>query len=399
MNKNPYFFVISIAVVAFMGCGFQEPDEDTSSSDTEIGEISTIVGPGLRHEPSADPADPQNGGEPPYSQDPHGSGGEEGNDPQVAPAVDGGVGNDPTTSPSEEPVVDGGTAPAVEDDPPAEEDPVVEEEIGVFGVEAAHIYDHDDNGNATTVRTFGVVFQSLAVDVVVTFKEIGSSDVFYTSITEGPVSGVYITMGGSATTPVFSPNTTYEFTVTANGTGALSWASITSFKGEFTTGDHLEEEPQNGWIVPALSSSSYGTTCTLHFGARYIGNDDGGEARGTIPGMSWGSGPDIEDLDSDDEDLEWTLDARDAVVGTYDVSYVSDTGEWANFGDSGSIAATAPQYRSFVECTWWNEDAGETVSVSNPGCGLKVRVIVESTNGQKRCSFAPAGNMSNYTGE
>jgi hypothetical protein len=400
MNKNPYFFVISIAVVAFMGCGFQEPEEDTSSSDTEIGEISTIVGPGLRHEPSADPVDPQNGGEPPYSQDPHGSGGEEGNDPQVAPAVDGGVGNDPTTSPSEEPVVDGGTAPADEEDPPAEEDPVIEDDEPVtFGISSVHVDALDAEGNpAVDVRSFGMVFTSPAASVVFTINEKATDDLFYVTTVDGPVTALYISPGDWTST--LEPETAYTFTIMAIAEGDVEGSGSLTYIGEFTTGNYPVEE--GSWITPAVVSSADADdgTCTLHFGARYIGNADAGEVRGTIPGMSWGLGPDIEDLDGNDEDLEWTLDADGAIAGTYEISYVNDDGEWANFGDGGSIAATDPDFRGYVDCTWWDENEQETVLVSNPGCGLKVRVeVVRRSNGSKECTFSPAGNMYNYTGE
>jgi len=169
------------------------------------------------------------------------------------------------------------------------------------------------------------------------------------------------------------------------------------------------EEPAEPAVAPAPVSASAdctaaGCTCTLHFGIAYISEATCGEARGTMPGMTWSSGALISDVDGNAADLEMVVPAASAVPGTYEMSYLgfqscgAPTPEaWAQYGGSAQLLLMSPDAREFISCNWWDASSGAPVATGSPSCSLRVEVsVVTQEDGTLDCMFAPAGNMRDY---
>lgn len=330
-----FVVVCSCSVLLFAGCGMQEPDAQSDEVSTSFDR--PVAGDGSHI--------------PPYTQSPFtaDSAAEEMADGGVA--ADDSAGEEESASPEDEGAnVDGGAEPAVDEEPAVQDAPTSQGEPVV--TDDAPVVAEDEG----------------ALDDV-------------PSVEEDTVDGGV---------PAIEEDPADDGTVVAEGeTPDGGQPSVVE--------DPATEE--NTLVTPALSASVGDGTCTLHFGARYIQDEDSGEVRGgEMPGMSWGVGPTIEDLDGDADDLEWTIDADAAVPGTYVLTYVGDSGYWGDYGkDAGAISSMPEDDRAFIACDWWDADAEE--NIGGGGCNLRVRVIVETNDdGSKDCAFAPAGNMRNYTG-
>lgn len=129
----------------------------------------------------------------------------------------------------------------------------------------------------------------------------------------------------------------------------------------------------------------------LDFSDEYIGASVCGEIRGAIPGATWSSGPSIQDTDAD-HFLEYAPSS--IAAGTYELSYVAKTcggsaGAWADYGSRAVLLGMTADARSFVNCNWWDAATGTTLTVSSPGCNLRITVDGAGT-------VTGAGNMRDY---
>lgn len=130
----------------------------------------------------------------------------------------------------------------------------------------------------------------------------------------------------------------------------------------------------------------------LEFSTAYIAGTSCAQVRGSLPGLTWTVGADLGSESNGYRGLSYQMAA-----GTYEISYVGWTNcsnrtpdVWADYGKKEKLMAMTSGARAFVQCNWWN--GSSTVSVSVPGCNLKITV-----NGSGQVSSA--GNMASYNGQ
>ncbi|HTK05155.1 MAG TPA: hypothetical protein VL500_06215 [Candidatus Eisenbacteria bacterium] len=152
--------------------------------------------------------------------------------------------------------------------------------------------------------------------------------------------------------------------------------------------------PDAGTPAPGPAPLRSPASCQLRFADAYIGGATCGQVRGNLPGATWSSGPAMSDTNADHE-LELALTA--APAGTYDLTYVSATcpggpavsETWASYGSRAQLLAMTADARSFVSCNWWDAATGTVLTVSSPGCNLRIAI-------DGSCNVTGAGNMRNY---
>ncbi len=136
----------------------------------------------------------------------------------------------------------------------------------------------------------------------------------------------------------------------------------------------------------------------LDFSTAYISGSPCGELRGDLPGISWSQGVLLQDKDLSGNTDGYLGTVYNAPAGTYDVSYMDAAcpGEtrqlkgWAEYGDAHTqLANMRPEDRAFISCTWYDAGTHSCVTVSNPGCDL--RLTVDASGG-----VTPAGNMRDF---
>ena len=137
------------------------------------------------------------------------------------------------------------------------------------------------------------------------------------------------------------------------------------------------------------------TSCRLEFADQYISGSSCGELRGNLPGMTWDTGPVIQDSNSDGS-LEYI--ASTIAAGTYSMSYMDrecpgqtpETGAWAHYGDPELILSLTADARAWLYCNWYDATTGTVLTdVADPGCNIRVTVGTG-------CSLSPAGNMRDF---
>ncbi|MEY4744160.1 MAG: hypothetical protein RL272_105 [Candidatus Parcubacteria bacterium] len=139
--------------------------------------------------------------------------------------------------------------------------------------------------------------------------------------------------------------------------------------------------------APVISPAA----CRLEFHDDYISGSPCGDVVGTLPGMTWTSGPMISDSNHDGR-LEYQASAIPA--GKYSLSYRDREchGEvprtnWALYGDPDGLRAMTADARSFIYCNWWVN--GAIVQVSDPGCNIRISV-------DSACLITGDGNMRDF---
>ena len=137
------------------------------------------------------------------------------------------------------------------------------------------------------------------------------------------------------------------------------------------------------------------TSCRLEFHDQYISGSSCGELRGNLPGMTWDTGPVIQDSNSDGR-LEYV--AATIAAGTYSMSYMDrecagqtpETGAWAHYGDPELLRSLTADARAWLYCNWYDAATGTIrTDVADPGCNIRVTVGAG-------CSISPAGNMRDF---
>jgi len=154
--------------------------------------------------------------------------------------------------------------------------------------------------------------------------------------------------------------------------------------------------PADGGTVPSNPAPVVSpTACRLEFADQYISGSSCGELRGNLPGMTWDTGPVIQDSDSDGR-LEYI--AATIVAGTYSMSYMDrecpgqtpETGAWAHYGDPELLLSLTADARAWLYCNWYDAATGTILSdVADPGCNIRVTVGAA-------CAISPAGNMRDF---
>jgi hypothetical protein len=207
----------------------------------------------------------------------------------------------------------------------------------------------------------------------------------------GPVTGD-AGSGGNTGTPDAGTGGTVGFSDAGTSSRPDAGSGGNTGTPDAGTGGTTPDAGTTPTSAPAPVRSS--GVCSLRFADTYIGGATCGQVRGNLPGATWSSGPAIRDTNADHE-LELTLTV--APAGTYELSYVSAscpggpavTETWANYGSRAQLLAMTADARSFVNCNWWNAATGTTVSVSSPGCNLRIAI-------DAMCGITGAGNMRNY---
>ena len=146
-----------------------------------------------------------------------------------------------------------------------------------------------------------------------------------------------------------------------------------------------DEVPAEEAVVVANADviSSPGA-CQLMFSALYVGGATAGQIRGSLPGVAtWDAGPDIEDSDADGY-LEFL--PASLPTGTFDLSYVGGSSDWALYGAKEQLLGMSAEARSFVSCNWF--DGNEEIPAASPECHLRISVAPD-------CTITGAGNMAN----
>lgn len=131
--------------------------------------------------------------------------------------------------------------------------------------------------------------------------------------------------------------------------------------------------------------------CLLEFHDDYISGSPCGDVVGTLPGMTWSSGPMISDSNHDGR-LEYHPASIPA--GSYSLTYRDracpgevDRTNWALYGDPDTLRAMTADARSFLYCNWWVN--GAIVQVNDPGCNIRISV-------DAACTITGAGNMRDF---
>src|SRR5688572_22230259 len=117
--------------------------------------------------------------------------------------------------------------------------------------------------------------------------------------------------------------------------------------------------PSGNAPAPVVSPAA----CRLEFHDQYISGSSCGELRGNLPGMTWDTGPVIQDSNSDGR-LEYV--AATIAAGTYSMSYMDrecagqtpETGAWAHYGDPELLLSLTDDARAWLYCNWYDAATG-----------------------------------------
>lgn len=191
--------------------------------------------------------------------------------------------------------------------------------------------------------------------------------------------------GGTTGTDAGSSDTGSADAGTGGSTGDAGTGGSDAGSGGSDAGTTTPAQP-----APLRSPAA----CAMRFADAYIGGASCGQVRGNLPGTTWTYGHAIADTNADHE-LELTLTL--APAGTYELSYVSSAcvggpavaETWASYGSRAQLLGMTEDARSFVSCNWWDAASGTTMTVTNPGCNLRISIDAS-------CNVTGAGNMRNY---